>query len=185
MSASRTSYGALAKNQTHHQIRKRVIAMNKEETACRVIAPISGKIIELSTVPDPVFSEKLTGDGLAILAESDEVLAPCDGEITLFFETKHAFAITTPAGVQVLVHIGLDTVILDGEGITALHETGDKVKAGTPILRLDLPFLQKRHINLISPVLIVNYEHVRRLTPLEHPGEEVAAGADSVLEYAV
>ena len=141
--------------------------MKNESTSCRIIAPISGEIIELSTVPDPVFSEKLTGDGLAILAASDEVLAPCDGEITLFFDTKHAFAITTSAGVQVL------------------HHTGDKVKAGTPILRLDLPLLEKRHINLISPVLIVNYDKVRRLATPERPGERVAAGEDTVLEYAV
>lgn len=159
--------------------------MKNEPASYQIIAPISGKIIELSTVPDPVFSEKLTGDGLAILAASDEVLAPCDGEITLFFDTKHAFAITTSAGVQVLVHVGLDTVIMEGEGITALHHTGDKVKAGTPILRLDLPLLEKRHINLISPVLIVNYDKVRRLVTSERPGERVAAGEDAVLEYAV
>ncbi len=158
--------------------------MSREEPSCRILAPISGKTIELAAVPDPVFSEKLTGDGLAILAASDEVLAPCDGEITLFFETKHAFAITTPDGVQVLVHIGLDTVILDGEGITALHQTGDRVQAGTPILRLDLAFLKKRHINLISPVLIVNYEHVRHLTPLA-PGVAAAAGKTDVLAYAL
>ena len=86
--------------------------MTTAASTFRIIAPISGKTIALSTVPDPVFSEKLTGDGLAILANSDEVLAPCDGIITLFFDTKHAFAITTPDGVQILVHIGLDTVIL-------------------------------------------------------------------------
>ena len=159
--------------------------MKNELASYQIIAPISGKIIELSTVPDPVFSEKLTGDGLAILAASDEVLAPCDGEITLFFDTKHAFAITTSAGVQVLVHIGLDNVIMEGEGVTALHHTGEKVKAGTPILRLDLPLLEKRHINLISPVLIVNYDKVRHLATPERPGERVAAGEDTVLEYAV
>lgn len=151
----------------------------------RILAPISGKVVELATVPDPVFSEKLTGDGCAILADGSDVLAPIDGEITLFFETKHAFAITGADGVQVLVHIGLDTVILDGEGITALHHTGEHVTAGTPILHLDLPFLKKRHINLISPVLIVNYDKVRDLASAGCIGEEVAAGKDAVLRYAV
>ena len=159
--------------------------MNVTNRKNKILAPISGKIVELTTVPDPVFSEKLTGDGCAILADSSDVLAPIDGEITLFFETKHAFAITGADGVQVLVHIGLDTVILEGEGITALHRTGEHVTAGTPILRLDLPLLQKHHINLISPVLIVNYDKVRHLTPIETIGEEVAAGRDCVLQYAV
>ena len=87
--------------------------MEKTQKHCQIIAPISGRTIELSKVPDPVFSERMTGDGLAILLENDEVIAPCDGIITLFFDTKHAFAITTATGVQVLVHIGLDTVILN------------------------------------------------------------------------
>ena len=158
--------------------------MNTQTSSYHIIAPISGQTIELSQVPDPVFSEKMTGDGLAILAESADVLAPCDGEITPFFDTKHAFAITTADGIQILVHVGLDTVILNGEGITALHHSGDKVKAGTPILRLDLPLLQKRKINLITPVLVVNYEKVTHLQ--SHKAHEtVIAGEDTVLEFAV
>ena len=160
------------------------LIMNTATSTFHIIAPISGKTIELSKVPDPVFSEKLTGDGLAILASGDEVLAPCDGVITLFFDTKHAFAITTPNGVQILVHVGLDTVILNGEGITALHHSGDSVRAGTPILKLNLPLLQKRKINLISPVLVVNYEKVKSLHP-SPAGSRVEAGTDTVLEFAV
>ena len=158
--------------------------MNTASSTFHIIAPISGKTIELSQVPDPVFSEKLTGDGLAILAVGDEVLAPCDGTITLFCDTKHAFAITTPDGVQVLVHVGLDTVILNGEGITALHHSGDVVRAGMPILKLNMPLLQKRKINLISPVLVVNYEKVKGLQP-RAAGSRVEAGTDTVLEFAV
>ena len=150
----------------------------------QLIAPISGQTVELDSVPDPVFAERLTGDGLAILANSDTVLAPCDGEITLFFDTKHAFAITNSYGVQVLVHIGLDTVIMNGEGITALHDTGESVKAGTPILKLDLKLLKKKNINLISPLLIVNFEKVQELK-YRLAGEEVVAGEDAVLEYAI
>lgn len=158
--------------------------MNTQKSYQQIIAPFSGQTIELSKVPDPVFSEKMTGDGLAILPTSDEVLAPCDGEITLFFDTKHAFAITTPNGVQILVHVGLDTVIMNGEGITALHHSGDTVKTGTPILKLDLPLLQKKKINLISPVLVVNYEKVTELRP-HKAGEQVWAGEDTILEYDV
>ena len=161
--------------------------MNKQEKdyqALQLVAPISGQTIELENVPDPVFSEKLTGDGLAIIADGDTVLAPCDGEITLFFDTKHAFAITTPDGIQVLVHVGLDTIIMNGDGLTALKETGEKVTAGTPILKLDRPLLEKHNINMICPVLIVNYEKVKQLQP-RLAGECVIAGEDTVLRYAV
>ena len=148
----------------------------------KLIAPISGKVLDLANVPDPVFSEKLTGDGVAILNDSDTVLSPCEGEISLFFDTKHAFAVTRDDGVQVLVHIGLDTVILNGDGITPLHHRGDRVKAGEPVLKLDLPLLQKRKINLISPVLVVNYHAVRNLKPAL-PDAVVTAGTDTILTY--
>lgn len=147
-----------------------------------LLAPISGKAIALDAVPDPVFSEKLTGDGIAILAESDTVLAPCSGVISLFFETKHAFAITADDGTQVLVHIGLDTVIMNGEGITTLHQRGERVSTGEPILKLDLALLKKRKINLISPILIVNYDTVRKLETTA-PGQHLTAGTDTVLTY--
>ena len=156
----------------------------KDYQALQLVAPISGQTIELENVPDPVFSEKLTGDGLAIIADGDTVLAPCDGEITLFFDTKHAFAITTPDGIQVLVHVGLDTIIMNGDGLTALKEPGEKVTAGTPILKLDRPLLDKHNINMICPVLIVNYEKVKQLQP-RLAGECVIAGEDTVLRYAV
>lgn len=158
--------------------------MNKVIRTHTIYAPISGKTIALSSVPDPVFAERLTGDGLAILADSDEVLAPCDGRITLFFDTKHAFALTTPDGVQILVHLGLDTVIMNGEGITALHHPGEEVSAGTPILRLDLPLLRKKKIDLVSPVLIVNYDKVKNMK-IKAAGKQVQAGTDVILQFDV
>ena len=150
----------------------------------RILAPCNGRTVELAKVPDPVFSEKMTGDGLAILAEGDEIVAPCDGTITLFFDTKHAFAVTTDDGVQVLVHIGLDSVILNGEGIEAMCRRGDRVRAGEPVMRIDLDYFKKQEINLISPVLIVNFEKVQGLQA-QPEGEEVHAGEDAVLAFAV
>ena len=161
-----------------------MITSDTKTKALHIIAPVSGETMALDKVPDPVFAERLTGDGLAIRMAGDTVLAPCDGEITLFFDTKHAFAITTDTGVQVLVHVGLDTIIMNGRGITALHHTGDKVKAGEPILKLDRKLLEKQHIDFISPVLIVNYDRVRQLQPI-CAGREVDAGSDTVLNYAV
>ncbi len=156
--------------------------MKSSDAFCRLIAPISGQVVDLDQVPDPVFSERMTGDGLAILAEDDEALAPCDGTISLLFEAKHAFAITTDDGIQVLVHIGLDTVILNGDGIEALHSPGDRVAAGTPILRFDFDLLLKKQIDLISPLIIVNYDKLNDLK-LRQPGEFLKAGVDTAIKY--
>lgn len=150
----------------------------------RLIAPISGQVVNLDQVPDPVFSERMTGDGLAILAEDDEALAPCDGTISLFFDTKHAFALTTEDGIQILVHIGLDTVILNGEGIHALYHTGDRVTAGTPIIQFDFELLLKKQIDLISPLIVVNYDKVTNLK-LRQPGEFLKAGIDTAIQYSL
>ena len=159
--------------------------MTAVKTPCqRLLAPFSGKTLELASVPDPVFAEKLTGDGLAIELASDTVLAPCDGVISLFFDTKHAFAITTDEGIQILVHVGLDSIILNGEGLTALKQSGDRVTAGTPIIKVDLDVLEKHSINMISPVLVVNHDKVSDLKPC-CPGSEVSAGSDEVLQYAI
>ena len=158
--------------------------MTSPKLHCQVLAPFSGKTVELTSVPDPVFAEKLTGDGLAIELQSDTVLAPCDGVISLFFDTKHAFAITTAEGVQILVHVGLDSIILNGDGLTALKKTGDKVTAGTPIIKIDMDIFQKHAINPISPVLVVNYDKVTDLQSC-HAGCDVAAGNDEILKYAV
>ncbi len=158
--------------------------MNPSYTARSLIAPISGQVVSLDQVPDPVFSERMTGDGLAILAEDDEALAPCDGTISLLFETKHAFAITTEDGVQILVHIGLDTVILNGKGIEALYKPGDRVTTGTPILRFDFDLMLKKQIDLISPLIIVNYDKVTNLK-LRQPGEFLKTGIDTAVSYTL
>lgn len=147
----------------------------------KILAPFSGQTVPLTAVPDPVFAEKLTGDGIAILAEGPLVLAPCEGQITLFFDTKHAFAVTTPDGIQVLVHIGLDTVILNGNGLHALKQRGDYVTAGTPVLELDFSVLKANDINMISPVLIVNTERIKAISSTTEP--IVTAGRDTLIEY--
>ena len=158
--------------------------MTAEKNKYQVLAPVSGKTLKLDSVPDPVFAEKLTGDGLAIEMASDTVLAPCDGVISLFFETKHAFAITTDEGIQILVHVGLDSIILNGEGLTALKQAGDRVTAGTPVIKADMDVLKKHSINMISPVLVVNFDQVSELCPC-NADTAVTAGTDEVLQYAV
>lgn len=147
------------------------------------VAPVSGKAIPLSEVPDPVFSEKLAGDGMAIIAEGDTVVAPADGELTLIFKTKHAFAMTLENGLEVLVHIGLETVSLDGKGFEQLAEQGTKVKAGTPIIKIDRDFILSKGLSLATPVLITNVDATKSITPVE--SGDTVAGKTVVLNFEV
>ncbi|MFU7517907.1 PTS sugar transporter subunit IIA, partial [Clostridium sp. HCS.1] len=100
-----------------------------------------GKAMPLSEVPETVFAEKLAGDGMAIFAEGDTVVSPADGEVTLIFKTKHAFAMTLENRLDLFDNIGLETVYLDGEGFEQLVEQGTKVKAGTPLIKIDREFI--------------------------------------------
>ena len=148
-----------------------------------LVAPISGKAMPLSEVPDPVFAEKLAGDGMAIMLEGDTVVAPADGEVTLIFKTKHAFAMTLENGLELLVHIGLETVSLDGEGFEQLVEQGAKVKAGTPIIKVDRDFILSKGLSLATPVLITNVDATKSITAVE--SGEVVAGKTTVVNFEV
>lgn len=147
----------------------------------KFLAPVDGKVINLSEVPDPVFAEKMAGDGVAIDTTGNTIVAPCDGELSLVFQTNHAFAMTLKDGVELLVHIGIDTVSLNGEGFERLAEPGTKVKAGTPIIKIDREFITSKGISLITPVLITNVDSVKDITPVV--GINVSAGVDTILTY--
>ncbi|MBR9649203.1 glucose PTS transporter subunit IIA [Clostridium tyrobutyricum] len=125
-----------------------------------LLSPADGEIVTLEEVPDPTFSEKLLGDGFAVIPSGDNIYAPADGEITVLFPTKHAFAITTAQGLELLIHIGIDTVALNGEGFTAHVKQGDKVKKGDLILNLDSKFIKSKGKNMITPVIVTNMDIV-------------------------
>ncbi|WP_244834010.1 PTS glucose transporter subunit IIA [Clostridium sp. BJN0001] len=148
-----------------------------------LVCPIDGKTIPLSKVPDQVFAEKMAGDGIAIDTTGDTVVAPADGELTLVFKTKHAFAITLSNGIELLVHIGLDTVSLKGEGFEQLAQQGDKVKAGQPIIKIDRNFIKEKGFSLITPVLITNVDKVSEIKPFENI--DAKSGETVVAEYTL
>ena len=148
-----------------------------------LVAAVSGKAIPLSEVPDPVFAEKLAGDGVGILAEGNVAVAPADGELTLVFKTKHAFAMTLDNGLELLVHIGLETVSLDGEGFEQLVEQGTRVKAGTPIIKFDRDLLLSKGLSLATPVLITNVDATKSISPVV--GGNVEAGKSVVVNFEV
>lgn len=119
-------------------------------------APVSGEMIALDAVKDAVFSSRMMGDGVAFRFTDEVVCAPCDGTLTLITPTRHAFGMTMDNGAEVLVHIGLDTVNLNGEGFRVLAKQGAKIRKGTPVIAIDHAFMKQRGIDLTMPVVVTN-----------------------------
>nr|WP_276515476.1 N-acetylglucosamine-specific PTS transporter subunit IIBC [Pantoea cypripedii] len=121
-----------------------------------LLAPVSGEVVALDAVPDEAFASKAVGDGLAIKPTGKTVVAPIAGTIVKIFNTNHAFCLETDNGVEIVVHMGLDTVALEGKGFTRLVEEGATVAAGQPVLEMDLDFLNANARSMISPVVVSN-----------------------------
>lgn len=126
----------------------------KEKLA--VFAPVNGDIIPLSEVPDPVFSQKMMGEGIAMLPEEGKVSSPVKGSVILVADTKHAVGIRAVDGTEILVHVGLETVSLNGEGFTVAVNVGDKVAAGQLLMKVDLDTIKARAKSIITPIVITN-----------------------------
>ena len=131
--------------------------MNHKENMCSglcIYAPMNGETVALESVPDPVFSDKALGDGIAILPTDGKIYSPVDGILTVVAETKHAFGYQTKDGVDILVHVGLETVSLKGEGFKVYVKEGDSVKKGDLVGEVDLKFLREKNINSVTMILI-------------------------------
>ena len=125
--------------------------------------PIEGEIIPLSEVPDPVFSEGMMGQGFAIKPSVGKVYAPIDGEIITVFPTKHAIVIKSPKGKEVLIHFGLDTINLKGEGFIAHVQEGQKVKAGDILLTVDIEKVEPKVPSIITPIVFPSLEEGEKI----------------------
>ncbi|MDT8717874.1 PTS glucose transporter subunit IIA [Clostridium sp. 19966] len=152
---------------------------NKSNKEIKLIAPITGKTIDISEVPDEVFSQKMLGDGIAIKPTGDLIVAPANGKITLILKSLHAFVLTLANGTELLVHIGLDTVSLNGEGFEQLVEEGTNVKAGTPVIKINRDFILSKGLSLISPIVITNMDTIKKLTP--YTDKDVISGQDEII----
>jgi sugar PTS system EIIA component len=128
-----------------------------------VIAPLTGTIKPLEEVPDPVFSQKMMGDGIAIEPTEGEVVAPVNGEVVQVFPTKHAVGLRSEAGVELLIHVGLETVSMNGEGFTAHVAAGDRVKIGQRLLTVDLDLVKQKAKSTITPIIVTNGDAVASL----------------------
>ena len=119
-------------------------------------SPVSGELVPLETVSDAVFAEKSLGDGVAVIPTDGSLYAPADGTISVFFPTGHAIGMTTDDGVELLIHVGMDTVQLEGKGFRPFAKEGDRVTKGQKLLEFDMELICKEGYSLVTPVLITN-----------------------------
>jgi phosphocarrier protein FPr len=143
----------------------------------KILAPLSGQVWPLERVPDPVFAQKMVGDGLSIDPSDSLLVAACDGEVVSLHAAGHAVTLRAPEGLDLLMHIGIDTVTLKGEGFRPRVKPGDKVRAGTPLIEFDLDFLATNAKSLLTQIVIPNGE---RVTSWERASGLVAAGKDTL-----
>ena len=146
-----------------------------------LLAPLSGQIVALEQVPDPVFSGKVLGDGIAIIPEDGKIYSPVTGTVTTVSTTLHAYGFAAENGLDILIHVGLETVSLKGEGFKVYIKEGDMVKAGELIAEVDLEFLKKKEIQSITPVLVCAGAEEKVMTTAE--GSAVA-GQTAVITLA-
>ncbi|NBJ67973.1 MULTISPECIES: PTS system trehalose-specific EIIBC component [Clostridia] len=121
-----------------------------------IYAPLSGNVISIKKVADPTFSQKMMGEGLAIEPSAGKVVAPFSGKVVQLFSTKHAIGLESDTGIELLIHIGLETVNLNGEGFDAFVKQGDRIQKGDTLLIFDMDLIKKKGFNLVTPIIITN-----------------------------
>ena len=139
-------------------------------------APLAGKTIAMSEGSDPTFGQEILGKGVAIIPSVGKVVAPIDGTVEMVFDTKHAISMSSNSGIQVIIHVGLDTVTLKGEPFTAYVEAGQKVKTGDLLLEFDMEAIQAAGLETITPIVICNSGDYKEITA--HVGKDVNTGDD-------
>ena len=147
----------------------------------KILSPMTGEAVGLGEVPDPVFSQKIVGDGMAVIPSEGKLLSPVNGEIISVADTKHAYGLRTAEGLELLIHVGLETVHLNGECFQVFVKPGDKVKAGDLLAEVDLAYLKERGINPITPVLVCGGFQGQQLNAAAGP---VQAGKTVLMELS-
>ena len=158
---------------------------NKEEKSSlpQLVAVQNGQVVKVETLPDPVFAEKMLGDGFAILPNNDgTVVSPVDAIVEEVQDTLHAYCLHTADGLDILVHIGINTVSLNGEGFTPKVKKGDKVKSGDVLAKVDLDFIKSKGLPTYTVVLITNIDDVKSFDITTNT--DAISGETVVLNYS-
>ena len=127
---------------------------------------MKGKVVDITEVPDPVFAQKMMGDGFAIIPEEGKLISPVSGEIIQVFPTKHAFGIKS-GEVEILIHVGLETVAMKGEGFDVAVSAGDRVEVGQTLLTYDLELVKEKAKDIITPCVVTNMDAVTNIEVLK------------------
>ncbi|WP_100398443.1 PTS sugar transporter subunit IIA [Bacillus sp. FJAT-44742] len=162
---------------------KKLFGKKNEPQDLVVYSPVSGKYVDLTEVPDPTFSEKMMGEGFAVDPSEGRVVSPVDGKVIQVFPTKHAVGIKSNEGLDILIHIGLETVAMNGEGFEAHVSEGDKVKAGDLLIEFSLDDVKEKAKSTLTPVVFTEGEQFENLELKE--AEDVKCGETEVASVTV
>ncbi|PFI80563.1 PTS sugar transporter subunit IIA [Bacillus cereus] len=135
---------------------KKLFGLGSKTNEETIVAPLTGAVKNIEEVPDPVFAGRMMGDGVAIDPTEGVVVSPVDGEIVQLFHTKHAIGIKAKNGTEILIHVGLETVKMEGEGFEAHVSEGQVVKAGDKLISFDLELIREKAKSTITPIVITN-----------------------------
>lgn len=141
-----------------------------------VYAPLKGEVIDLAQVKDETFAGEVLGKGLAIVPKEGKIYAPFDGVVTTVFDTKHAIGLSTEEGLEILIHVGINTVELEGKYYETFAAEGDKVNAGDLILTVDLDGIRKAGYDTTTPVIVTNSDDYSKIEILKHGETEAVEG---------
>lgn len=141
-------------------------------------APIEGEVVDINRVNDPTFGQEILGKGIAIIPKVGKVVAPCDGHIEMVFDTKHGVSIKSNHGAEILIHVGIDTVMLKGKYFSSYVEAGQPITAGSLLLEFDIGKIKGAGFDVITPMVICNSPSYKKITT--HTGKE-AKVLDKVL----
>lgn len=149
----------------------------KKESGISLAAPMAGRCVSIKEVPDPTFADEILGKGVAVIPTEGKVYAPANGVITTVFSTGHALAMTTDEGAEILIHVGLETVSLEGKPFAIHTQTDAKVQKGDLLIEADLKAIEEAGLKIITPMVICNtdeFSEVNGITDKEVvPGDEV------------
>lgn len=152
----------------------------KKEKSYKICAVVNGNSINIEEVKDTTFSQKIMGDGVAIIPNSNTIVAPCDGKITVLPESRHAFGIVSDNGIEILVHIGIDTVNLNGDGFESKVIQGSTVKQGEEIITFDREKMISEGIDTTTMIIVLNDSEFSDVSCM--PEGVVNAGKDTIIE---
>lgn len=139
------------------------LGLHQRKTEETIFSPLSGRVLAIEDVPDPVFSRSMAGMGVAIDPEDGRVGSPVDGEVVHLFKTKHALWIRAESGLDLLIHIGVDTVYMKGEGFRDYVKTGDKVKTGQPLIDFSLDLVREKAISPVTPMFLIHSDQIEQI----------------------